>query len=111
MSKTRIVLIAGAGRSGSTIASLLLAQSRDVTNVGEVNNLWRDGFAEGIRCGCGKRYRQCELWTAVVRDAYGGFDQIPTGEIRRVWASVYRNIRVIPRLMTGTMSAQVAKDR
>lgn len=59
--RTAIVYIAGYGRSGSTILSLLLSQIDRVISLGEVCNLRLETF-EKDRCSCGAVYSQCEFW-------------------------------------------------
>ncbi len=48
----RIVYIAGAARSGSTLLEQLLAQSYDVVAIGEIMYVWDRGFRLNERCSC-----------------------------------------------------------
>lgn len=62
----KIIYIAGAGRSGSTLLSLLLSQHPDVTNLGQIRDVF---FAakRGARCSCGARLTDCDFWGGIVR--------------------------------------------
>lgn len=65
-----IILIIGAARSGSTIASMHLAQQAGHDFFGELTHYWDRGLAENHLCGCGERFLDCQFWTNV-RDAVG----------------------------------------
>lgn len=58
------VYVAGVGRSGSTLLSVLVARAAGAINCGELCELWarRD---EGARCECGAALGTCEIWSAV----------------------------------------------
>jgi hypothetical protein len=68
---TRVLYIAGWGRSGSTLVEGMLDQVRGFVGVGEVKFLWERGLIENRRCSCGTPIRACEFWTSVLRRAYG----------------------------------------
>src|SRR5687768_6323887 len=82
-----VLFIAGPGRSGSTLLDLLLGQIDGFCSTGELRFIWKRGFAENQLCGCGKPFRECEFWTEVVKDAFGGFqgvDYARLEELRRL---------------------------
>jgi hypothetical protein len=58
----KVLFVAGAARSGTTLVDLLLGQIRDVTTVGELRFLWQRGLREGRLCGCGRRVTVCDFW-------------------------------------------------
>ena len=62
-------MIAGPGRSGSTLVAELLGQLKAFESVGELNVLWNRGFLENQPCGCRTPFRDCAYWrsTAVGR--------------------------------------------
>lgn len=60
-----IIYIMGAGRSGTTILEVLLANNRGFTGVGEVTHIFKDGFIENALCSCGKQTSGCMLWSFV----------------------------------------------
>jgi Sulfotransferase family len=67
---TRVLYIAGWGRSGSTILDNVLGQVDGFFSAGELMYLWRRGLLEGRLCGCGTPVRDCEVWTRVLARAY-----------------------------------------
>jgi hypothetical protein len=75
--RMRVLLIAGLGRSGSTVLGRLLAQLPGFTVVGELGLLWRNGFVDDVLCGCGEPIQACAFWRAAVGKAFGGFDGVP----------------------------------
>ncbi|MEO8630671.1 MAG: sulfotransferase [Betaproteobacteria bacterium] len=67
----RIVSIIGCGRSGSTLLEGVLHERLDLTALGEVTFIWEKGWIKDELCGCGVVFRECEFWSAVLRDAFG----------------------------------------
>ena len=65
--KRKIIYIAGSGRSGSTILSLLLSQHRATQNVGQIRDLFLANKA-GEYCSCGERLHECDFWRPVLRE-------------------------------------------
>ena len=68
----KVVFVAGAGRSGSTLLDLLLGSAPGAAAVSELRHIWRLGFVEDEFCGCAERFSACPFWRAVVAEAYGG---------------------------------------
>ena len=69
--RTRILYVAGLGRTGSTVLGGMLGGLPDVTFVGELSFFWRR-FANGELCSCGQPLAACPFWSEVVRTAYRG---------------------------------------
>ncbi len=67
--KVRILYIAAGYRSGSTIIERILGQSEGLFAAGEVYRIWTCGFLENWLCGCGKPFRECEVWRRVCEAA------------------------------------------
>lgn len=61
----QLVLVAGYGRSGSTILDRVLGHHPDVFAVGELVNVHRELWMADHFCGCGERGRACPFWGAV----------------------------------------------
>lgn len=61
-----VLLIAGAGRSGSTILSQLLGCIDGFVSVGEVRWLFDAGLVRNQLCSCGTPLRDCGFWGAVM---------------------------------------------
>jgi hypothetical protein len=88
--KTKVLYITGDGRSGSTLLDLLLGQSDGFFSTGELSQIWRQAFIQNLLCGCGKPFRQCNFWNAVVEEAFGGWHCVDAEEIKKAWLSVSR---------------------
>jgi hypothetical protein len=85
-----VAYVGGAGRSGSTVLALLLAQLPGFVAVGGVTNLWERGLQQNYLCGCGARFRSCEFWEQVGREAFGGWEEVDLNEILRLKSTVVR---------------------
>jgi hypothetical protein len=95
VSRTKVLYVAGYGRSGSTLLDRLLGQVPGVMSVGEAAYVWEMGLHENRLCGCGEPFRECPHWAEVGRRAFGGWDRVDTGEVLSLRRSVDRN-RYIP---------------
>jgi hypothetical protein len=69
-----VLFVAGAGRSGSTILDNILGQVPEVASVGELRFVWERGILEERLCGCGRPFRACPEWSAVLATAFPGAD-------------------------------------
>jgi hypothetical protein len=67
MSNAQVVLIAGSGRSGSTLLEQMLTENSRSISVGELKYLWSRGLLRNELCSCGKPALECEFWTQVTR--------------------------------------------
>lgn len=81
--RTEVLLIAGAGRSGSTLLARLLGELPGVVNVGELSLLWVSGIERQDLCGCGTPVLRCPYWVRILSDAFPG--GLP--DVRRVLAA------------------------
>jgi len=99
----KIIFIAGMTRSGSTVLDLLLGQRYPVFSLGETRHIWSRGFTFNTRCGCGKRFRECEFWQAVVHEAFGGFDKIDADYLDKCLYQVTR-FRNVMKLLYPSMA-------
>ncbi|WP_344504692.1 sulfotransferase [Dactylosporangium maewongense] len=68
---TRVLYLAGWGRSGSTLAEGMLDQVPGLVGVGEIKFLWERGLLQNRRCSCGTPLRSCEFWVEVLHEAFG----------------------------------------
>ncbi len=64
--ETKVLYIAGWGRSGSTIIDNILGEIEGFFSVGEIHYLWDRGLIEGRRCGCGRSLSECPVWSRVL---------------------------------------------
>jgi hypothetical protein len=98
---TRILYLAGLGRSGSTLISRLMGQVDGVCAVGEAHHIWRTGAPRGAEdelCGCGRTYAECGFWSERLKAVFGG--PVPLVAMRRLHDRVAR-IRRIRHLERG----------
>jgi hypothetical protein len=79
--KITVLYIAGWGRSGSTIIGNILGQLPGFAHIGELCNVWTHGVIENAPCGCGARFNECPMWSAIFTRAFGGID---VGDARRM---------------------------
>ena len=104
--KVKVLFIAGPGRSGSTLLDMLLGQINGCYSTGELRFIWSRGFEQNQLCGCGKPFRECEFWTEVVKEAFGGFEDIDYARIEELREPVEHlvskglSINIDPKLLT-----------
>ncbi len=79
----RVVYIAGAGRSGSTILHHVLGQVDGFAAVGELRDVWGRAALRNTTCGCGLTFRECPFWGEVMDRILGGLD---LDDVRRISA-------------------------
>jgi len=65
--KTKVALIAGAPRGGTTIANMVLGQHPQIFATGSMRDFPDGGqlFADSNICSCGRPARECDFWTEV----------------------------------------------
>jgi hypothetical protein len=107
--KIKVLYIAGAGRSGSTLLERMLGQIDDVVAVGELRHIWDRSFAENQLCGCGVPFADCRFWRSAIREAFGEYDSARTGEIKSLKHAVDR-VRYIPLMLSPWKPPSYAKS-
>src|SRR4029079_13210849 len=90
----RVWAIAGWGRCGSTLLDLMLGQVPGFVSAGEVRELWLRGCRENRPCGCGAPFFDCSFWSAVGRQAFGGWDQVDLERLLRIRYTLDRPWRI-----------------
>lgn len=70
--KIKVLFIGGSGRSGSTILQNILGQIDGFFSIGEIRHIWERGLLKNKLCGCGVPFLKCQVWSDVLREAYGG---------------------------------------
>lgn len=68
---TKVIVIAGWERSGSTIIANALGSANGVLSVGEINNVWERGFGTDLLCSCERPFSECPEWSAIAERAFG----------------------------------------
>lgn len=88
----KVLYVAGAGRSGSTLLDGILGQLDGFFSAGELRYLWERGLQEGRLCGCGVPVGACAIWRAVLDEAFGpgGVDAPAAAELQRQATRVRR---------------------
>ena len=61
-----VFYIGGAGRSGSTLLSMILGNLPGFFAAGEVVDFWEHAGIPAIRCGCGELLNECPVWSKVM---------------------------------------------
>lgn len=101
---TKVLYIAGFGRSGSTLLGNILGSAEGCFSTGELHMLWQ-ALIRGTGCGCGRRVDECPVWSAVLEELRAaGWRQ--TFEEVRSWQLAEARIVHTPRLirMHGALS-------
>jgi hypothetical protein len=70
---------------------MLLGQVNGFYSTGELRFIWSRGFEQNQLCGCGKPFRECEFWTEVVKEAFGGPEAIDYARIEKLRDSAERH--------------------
>lgn len=78
----KVLYIAGAGRSGSTLLASVLGQVPGLFSAGELRFVWERGLQEDGRCGCGATFGQCPTWQRILDAAFGNAPDAGTGDAR-----------------------------
>ena len=63
--RLKVLYIAGAHRSGTTLLCDILGSYDGVTGTGELHELWA-GLLSGRPCGCGRSLSTCPVWGVVI---------------------------------------------
>jgi hypothetical protein len=71
----KVLFIGGWTRSGSTLLDILVGAHDGFFSTGELSSLWERGLVKGRQCGCGRRVRECPVWTDVIEEAFGSLDE------------------------------------
>lgn len=80
-SRPRVLLLGGAGRSGSTLVERMLGQSESVIELGETLHLWERGLGGDELCGCGEPFSTCPFWVKVGEVAFEGWDSLDSADM------------------------------
>ena len=98
METSRVIYIAGDGRSGGTLLGQILNGLSDSVYAGELRNIWHEAFEQNEPCGCGEHFRRCEFWRAVVEKAFGSFDSLDVRAMLKMHRAIARE-RFTPMLV------------
>ncbi|HEV2361312.1 MAG TPA: hypothetical protein VGS21_06405 [Acidimicrobiales bacterium] len=104
---TKLLYIATAGRSGSTLLERTLGSGPGWCAVGEMSWVFQRGVVDNLRCGCGERFHDCEFWPAAYEHAYGAMDPVVANALGLQWRE-HRVASHLPMLV-GAKTRQAAR--
>ncbi|MBV9412189.1 MAG: sulfotransferase, partial [Acidimicrobiia bacterium] len=96
---TRVLYVAGTGRSGSTLLARILDRADGVFAAGELRYVWQRGVVEDRLCGCGETFSECPFWNEVMDRAFGGSGGVDAHQILE-HQRVLTRLRQVPRILT-----------
>lgn len=100
MRRTKVLYVAGTGRSGSTLLANILGSVPGFFAAGELRYLWDRGMTQNRLCGCGVGFRECLLWRSVLKEALGEGEKVDAaGAARQQWALC--RARRVPATLLG----------
>ncbi|MBN2085840.1 MAG: sulfotransferase [Anaerolineales bacterium] len=102
--RLKVLYIAGWGRSGSTILDNILGQLDGFFPVGELADIWNEGFVGNHPCGCGSPFQDCPVWKNIIQSAFGGFDGIDPLRMNRIFIAETRTINMPKFFLTNGTS-------
>ena len=97
---TKVIYIAGYGRSGSTILDMLLGMHPDIAGCGELAHIF-DEWINAKLCSCRKEYDNCPYWLPIVQAFKANFSNVTYEEALQLT----RKIETVPTISNS------AKDR
>ena len=100
----RVLYIAGASRSGSTLLDRIIGAIPGAVSLGEVHHIWRRGFQQSDRCGCGNTFANCPFWDEVRRRAAAD-GELDADRLLELQRRVVRN-RVLPRVLLPALASE-----
>ncbi len=113
MSSPNVLFIGGAGRSGSTLLALMLGELEGYHTVGEITFVWDRGLIDDQLCGCGEPFGDCEVWRAIVEEAFGSLSSERVERLHRLKERLCRTYRVpqllAPELRTRRLERDLAE--
>ncbi len=107
-----VLAIVGSGRSGSTLIERILGSIPGVVNVGEMVEVFRHLMDNNRPCGCGRPLRECQFWSQVGEQAFGGWSTEHAAHVRSLERQVARNRDVLlPTVSTPAHRRKQAEYR
>lgn len=108
-SPSRVLYIAGVGRSGTTLLEQVLAQHPDVVVLGEVVHMWERGLVADELCECGQPFSRCSFWQAIGDEAFGGWRRVDIDRVRTLRERIDR-VRRIPGVLAAHAQGRVSSE-
>jgi hypothetical protein len=101
--RSTVLLIAGVGKSGSTLLGAMLGQIPGYLNVGEVISL-EHAWQSDHTCGCGAAITACRFWGPVIQDSIGSLDALDA----RQWADLHTKTLLAPATILRKLGPESA---
>lgn len=105
----RLVFIAGASRSGSTLLGRVLGSAPGCVHIGELTFMWDRGLRQNQLCGCGTRFADCPFWTPVLAETFGR-SQLTQNQISEL-IRVRDAVDYLPTLVGASRGSAWQRDR
>ena len=86
----KIIYIAGAGRSGSTLVDITLGSIENHWSLGELFFFVENGLMLGEYCSCGKKVQECDFWRRVTT-SWNKVRKLTDEEFISIQADLLRN--------------------
>lgn len=99
---SKVIYIAGVGRSGSTILDIVLGSHANFVSLGEIAHLLDFWIQGGRQCACGQDYRDCPFWRPFLETVP---DPVPVFRVCRQvekWSA-------LPLLLSGRVGPQTRR--
>ncbi|WP_170366471.1 sulfotransferase [Ruegeria arenilitoris] len=93
--QSRIIYIAGYGRSGSTMLDMMLGMHPEIFGSGEISAMCRHVWHENEFCACGSRLKDCDVWAPVMARWTEACDPNDHLSLQRVFEPLYAPARTI----------------
>ncbi len=104
----KVLYIAGWGRSGSTLLHDILGQLDGCFAAGELQHIWDRSLSQNRHCGCGRPFRDCELWHEIFLRGFGGVENIDQTRLTELSQRI--RTRHLPWLRFGRPEARLRRD-
>lgn len=93
--QSKIIYIAGYGRSGSTVVDIMLGMHPEIFGSGEIAAMTRHVWKENEYCACGARLKDCDVWAPVMERWTADYDLDDYFSLQRTFEPLYAPARMI----------------
>ena len=107
--KVKVLYIAAASRSGTTLLECMLNALPGICGAGELTYIWERGYTRNELCGCGTPFHQCDFWAEIRRDAHesGDLDYHAMRRLRSYVCAYHR----LPQLVVPELRSELFESR
>ncbi len=96
----KVLFITAFGRSGTTLLDNVIGQLPGFFSLGETQFVWDRSLRDNRLCGCGKPFRDCEIWGPVAEEALADLSPAEIEEMVRLRDRL-GSLRLVPRSWRG----------